>query len=248
MAKQAWFESWFDSPYYHILYKNRSYTEAALFLDRLMEYLSPNKKATILDIGCGNGRHAIHLAKKGFPVLGVDLSVNNIKTAKAQASELNLPNATFQQGDMREKVGQQFDYVFNLFTSFGYFENDADNMKVIQAFRTSLKKGGTTVIDFLNAPFVVNNLVKEEQKLLEGVEFNIHRKIDNGYVVKQINFQVDNVDYSFEEKVQLLQLNNFKRYFEQVGFGIEQVFGNYQLESYETEISDRLIMIIKALD
>jgi len=248
MVKQPWFESWFDSPYYHILYKNRSYKEAALFLDRLMEYLSPNEKATILDVGCGNGRHSIHLAKKGFPVMGVDLSVNNIETARKQAIVLNLPNATFQQGDMRKKIGQQFDYVFNLFTSFGYFENDKDNLKVIQAFYASMKKGGTTVIDFLNAPYVVNNLVKEEQKLLEGVEFNIHRKIDKGYVIKQINFEVNKEVYSFEEKVQLIQLNDFERYFDQVGFEIDQVFGNYQLESYNLNMSNRLIMIIKALE
>lgn len=251
MATQpSWFESWFDSPYYHILYKNRSYTEAALFLDSLMEYLSPNEKATILDMGCGNGRHSIHLAKKGFPemrVLGVDLSANNIKTAKAQAVKLNLTNATFQQGDMRKKVGQQFDYVFNLFTSFGYFENDADNLKVIQAFYTSLKKGGTTVIDFLNAPYVAKNLVKDDCKLLDGIEFNIHRKIENGYVVKQINFEVNKENYSFEEKVQLIQLNDFKQYFKKTGFVINQVFGNYQLAPYEFDTSERLILIIKAL-
>jgi len=248
MAKQPWFESWFDSPYYHILYKNRNYTEAAAFLNRLMDYLSPAKNATMLDVGCGNGRHALHLAKKGFPVLGIDLSTKNIETAKAQALKFNLPNATFLKEDMRKKTGQQFDFVFNLFTSFGYFENDEDNLEVIKAFRASLKKGGTTVIDFLNAPYVVNNLVKEEQKLLEGIEFNIHRKIDNGYVVKQINFQIDKEVYNFEEKVQLIQLSDFKGYFEHTGFGIKQVFGNYQLEPYDLKMSDRLVMVIKALD
>jgi len=149
---------------------------------------------------------------------------------------------------MREKTGLQFDYVFNLFTSFGYFENDSDNLKVIKAFYASMKKGGTTVIDFLNAPHVVSNLVKEEKKILEGVEFNIHRRIDNGYVIKQISFEVDKEDYTFEEKVQLIQLSDFKRYFGQVGFEIDRVFGNYQLEPYDLDTSDRLIMIIKALD
>jgi len=247
MAKQPWFESWFDSPYYHILYKNRSYIEAAAFLNQLVEYLSPTENATMLDVGCGNGRHSLHLAKKGFPVVGVDLSANNVEIAKARAIELNLPNAAFKIGDMRKKVGQQFDYVFNLFTSFGYFEKEEDNLEVIQAFKSSLKKEGTVVIDFLNAPYVINNLVEEEQKLLEGVDFKIRRKIDTGYVVKEIHFQVADCKYNFEEKVQLLQLDDFKRYFKQVGFTIDKVFGNYQLEQYNPETSNRLVMIIKAL-
>ncbi|MFB6258319.1 MAG: cyclopropane-fatty-acyl-phospholipid synthase family protein, partial [Flavobacteriales bacterium] len=71
--EKGWYETWFDSPYYHILYKDRDEEEAAFFVDRLMERLRAEKGDRILDLACGKGRHAVQLHRKGFDVTGVDL-------------------------------------------------------------------------------------------------------------------------------------------------------------------------------
>ena len=87
MSKKEWFDEWFNTIYYHILYKNRDHTEASLFLDHIIEHLDINLDAKIMDLACGKGRHSIYLNKKGFDVTGLDLSVENIKYANTHANE-----------------------------------------------------------------------------------------------------------------------------------------------------------------
>ncbi|MGZ4035978.1 MAG: class I SAM-dependent methyltransferase, partial [Bacteroidia bacterium] len=93
-----WFEGWFDSPYYHLLYKNRDYSEAELFIDNLLSFLKPEQGARFLDIGCGKGRHSIYLNKKGFDVTGIDLAENSISCAKQSENE----HLHFYVHDMRK--------------------------------------------------------------------------------------------------------------------------------------------------
>ncbi len=113
---RCWFENWFDSPYYHVLYKHRDFSEAELFIDKLIKYFNPNSNSRFLDLGCGKGRHSIYLNKKGYNAVGIDLSEENI----AGASQFENENLKFCVEDMRNMDRtNQFDYVLNLFTSFG---------------------------------------------------------------------------------------------------------------------------------
>ena len=115
--KPNWFEEWFDSPYYHLLYCNRSAEEAESFIKKLTQKLDLRKGAKVLDVACGKGRHSRTLASLGYDVTGIDLSANSIAFAK------NFENAhlKFEVFDMRKTyAAQKFDYVFNLFSSFGY--------------------------------------------------------------------------------------------------------------------------------
>lgn len=124
-----WFESWFDTAYYHALYAHRNDAEAMAFMDALVDYLGLEPGAKVMDVACGKGRHAAHLAELGMDVLGFDLSENSIEQAKL----LNRDGATFVCHDMREDFPQQgFHAVFNLFTSFGYFDQSADDLRVIK--------------------------------------------------------------------------------------------------------------------
>ena len=111
-----WFESWFDSPYYHVLYKNRDFSEAELFIDKLIQLIEPTKASRVLDLACGKGRHSIYLNKKGFDVTGIDLSEKSIACAKTAENE----TLHFYMHDMRKLFRTNyFDVVLNLFTSFG---------------------------------------------------------------------------------------------------------------------------------
>ena len=124
-----WFAGWFDSPYYHLLYRHRDHEEAAAFIDALMQALQPKPDDHILDLACGAGRHSNYLANKGYTVTGLDLSKESIARAKANAAD----NVSFGVADMRQLDAKaEYDLVLNLFTSFGYFEDFDDNLRVLK--------------------------------------------------------------------------------------------------------------------
>lgn len=236
-----WFSSWFDSPYYHILYKERNQEEAQLFMDNLVHYLNLPEEATILDLACGKGRHAIHLNQLGFNVLGADLSANSILEANKSA------NATlqFKEHDMREPFEEKFDAIFNLFTSFGYFENPADNLKTLKAMKNSLTEYGFAVIDFMNVHQVLANLIPEEVKTVDGIDFHIKRYLKDGYIFKEIDFEDQGEKFHFTEKVSALTLSDFENLMEQADIFLLDTFGDYKLKKFHKMESERLIMIFK---
>ena len=236
----SWFASWFDSPYYHILYKDRDDTEAANFMNRLTENLQLNPASKILDLACGKGRHSRYLASLGYDVTGIDLSSKSIAFAKKFEKE-NLHFAVHDMCVPYKKGG--FTSVFNLFTSFGYFDNEQDNLTTIKAIKTNLSNKGLAVIDFLNVAYVTANLVKSEIKIVEGITFQIKREISNGYIHKHISFSANNKKHQFTEKVRAFTLEDFKNYFKDAGLDLKQTFGDYHLNPFNAATSERLILI-----
>ncbi len=236
-----WFASWFDSPYYHVLYKERNYREAQVFMDNLTHYLNLPEHAKVLDLACGKGRHSIYLNQLGFDVLGVDLSENSIAIAKKNV------NATleFHVHDMRHQFKEKFDAIFNLFTSFGYFENDADHLKTLIAIKESLSEYGFGVIDFMNVNNVIANLVPEETKTVDNINFHIKRFHIDGYIYKEIDFEDQGTKYHFTEKVRAFTLQDFQNLMEEAGIYLLDIFGDYKLKKFHKTDSERLIMIFK---
>lgn len=236
-----WFESWFDTEYYHILYKERNDEEAQLLMDNLTHYLNLPEDAKILDLACGKGRHAIYLNTLGFDVTGADLSENSIK----EASEFANEKLHFKVHDMRETCNEKYDAIFNLFTSFGYFEDNADNYKTIKAIHNSLTDTGFAVIDFMNVDYVLEHLVADEVKSVDGIDFNIKRYLKDGHIYKEIDFEDKGEKFHFTEKVQALRLEDFEKMVEEAGVYLLDIFGDYKLRKFYKTQSERLIMIFK---
>ncbi len=236
-----WFASWFDTDYYHILYKDRDYEEAQQFMDNLTHYLNLPEKAKILDLACGKGRHSIYLNSLGFDVTGADLSENSIK----EASKFSNETLHFKEHDMRVTFEEKYDAIFNLFTSFGYFENDADNLKTLISIKESLTEYGFAVIDFMNVDFVIENLVPSEIKTVDGIDFHIKRYVKDNHIYKEIDFEDKGVKFHFTEKVQALRLADFEAMMEEAGIYLLDVFGDYKLKNFYKNTSERLIMMFK---
>jgi len=237
---QNWYASWFDTPFYHILYKNRDYSEAGNFMENLITFLHLQKNDEILDLACGKGRHSKYLNELGFIVTGIDLSPKSIAFAKQFENE----SLKFEEHDMRIPYSNKFDAVLNLFTSFGYFENEEDNLKTIKAIKSELKPNGFGVIDFLNAEYVKRNLVPFETKTIDGIKFHINRAIIDGFIVKKIQFNHKKKDYTFQERVKAISLSDFNDCFRDADVELLYCFGDYQLNDFNEELSERLILII----
>ena len=108
-----------------------------------------------------------------------------------------------------------------------------------------LKEKGTLVIDFLNAHKTIANLVAKEEKVLDGILFKITREVENGFIVKNILFEDNGEAFNFQERVKALSIDDFKVFFEKAGLKLKETFGNFALEAYHKETSDRLIMILE---
>lgn len=242
-STKEWFGEWFNSPYYHILYKHRDQEEAQLFINKLVQYFQFQPKDTIMDLACGKGRHSIYLNQLGYQVTGVDLSEQNILAARQHENS----RLHFRVHDMR-KVYQEkaFDYILNLFTSFGYFSEEAENQQAICAAAKALKPNGKLLIDFLNPNLVINNLVPEEEKVVEGIHFHITRHLnDEGFIIKNIRFSDDGTHYHYQERVKAIPYERFLRYFKVAGLELLQTFGSYALTPYASESSERMIFVLQ---
>ena len=240
--QKEWFSEWFDSPYYHILYKNRDMREAEYFLRNLVRRLSLQKDKKLVDLACGKGRHSIFLNSLGYDVTGVDLSAHSIAEAKASENE----RLHFDVQDLRNlPYESEFNVALNLFTSFGYFDCDDTNKKVIAQVHKILKPGGMVVIDFMNVDVVLKGLVPHEIKVVQGISFDIAKRIEGGKIIKRIGFTDNNKQYSFNEEVQVLSRSDFETLLKEGGFELVHVYGNYKLEEFDSNTSDRLILIAR---
>ena len=234
-----WFQSWFHSPYYEMLYYKRDRGEAKDFVGALLHFLKPKEKASFLDLACGTGRHSIYLASKGYEVTGIDLSEELIEKAKTGESE----NLVFYVHDMRNEFRiNYYDYTLNLFTSFGYFEKDHYNQRVLKNVYKGLKMGGVFVLDFFHAEKIISEMVRQERKTINGAEFDISREENNGFIIKTININDMGKSGKFMERVRAYSPAELENLFTDSGFVVKAKFGSYRLDAFSKD-SDRLILI-----
>lgn len=237
---KEWFETWFDSPYYHILYQHRDDKEAEHFLDSLNDKLDIPVHSRVLDVACGKGRHSIYLNKKGLDVTGFDLSAESI----AHNKQFENDSLEFYRHDMRHVFRvNYFDYVLNLFSSFGYFDSEHDNLRCMQANATALKKNGIFVMDYFNAAKIRKNGNQQHQVLVNGIKFLITKTIVDSQVIKKISFEDKGKKFQFEEHVWLFSAEKFQEYFRKAGLKVTGMYGNYSLDPYDENTSERLILI-----
>lgn len=241
---KLWYENWFNSKYYHILYQDRNHQEAEAFIDTLFAYLNLPKKAQVVDMACGKGRHAKKIADLGYETIGLDLSEESIH----DAMRFEKSNLHFFIHDMLKSPVNHFqnaDIVLNLFTSFGYFKTLDKHLSVVKNFSDCIKSEGLFLFDFMNATKVVNELVAEEIKTLDGIDFKITKEFKNHIIYKTISFEDKGLNHEHTEEVFALDFNDFQTIFNACGFTIEKSFGDYQLNEFDKDNSSRLIILAK---
>jgi len=241
--KREWFASWFDTSYYHLLYRDRNDQEAHQFIDALLAFLSLPQGKKVLDIACGKGRHAIYLQSKGYDVVGLDLSKNSIEAAKNLSQ--HTASIEFLVHDIRNEFPvTHADLALNLFTSFGYFESDTEHQEVLINMAGALNNEGVLVLDFLNVDHVAKHLKQHEQKTIDDVSFSIHRTLDNNQIIKNIQVKDGEDTLVFKEIVRAFSANDLIQLIENAGLKVMNVFGNYNLTPLSIN-SERVIIIAK---
>lgn len=159
--EQQWYQTLFAN--YARQYDEEVYTQGTPGeVDFLEEELEHDRSRTILDIGCGTGRHAIELTARGYQVTGVDLSAAQLARAREKATAAGV-SVDFRQGDARElEFVADFDLAMMICEgAFPLMETDAMNYRILQGACRALKPGGKLVLTTLNALFPLARMGEE---------------------------------------------------------------------------------------
>lgn len=237
-----WFEEWFNTSEYLEVYKHRNEKEAAQLVRLILDNVKLSPGDSILDLACGAGRHSLLFAKKGFKVTAVDLSETLLKIAVEHARDLEL-DINFLKSDIRKLIiGAEFNLIINLFTSFGYFDNDDENKDVIKKAASLLRDRGIFVLDFINKCYVEKNLVSESEDEISGGVLIQKRWIENERVSKNITIRKNGVIKNYFESVRLFSFEELESIFKENGLVINKTFGDFIGNKYDRLTSPRIIL------
>lgn len=238
-----WYQKAFGEDYLKV-YSHRNAEEARQLVHFISKSLKIKPGQKILDLGSGYGRNAIELAKKRAKVFCLDLSPVLIRMARELAEEQQL-DLQFIQSDMRFiPAREKFDIVVSLFTSFGYFEKESDNLLVLKNVVQALKSRGTFLLDYLNVKHTLFNLVPKDQKSGSGFHIIQERRFDgiNERINKRITINGEEGEREYVESVRAYGVAEIATLFAEAGLKCVQTFGDYDGNPYHPD-SPRLIMI-----
>jgi SAM-dependent methyltransferase len=140
--------------YYDLLYRDKDYAGEVEYIHKLVSINAPHV-STILNLGCGSGRHDRLLQKKGYKVTGVDISEEMLKSARAKAES---PDLTYCQGDIRQvRIDRKFDAVISLFHVMSYLTLNDDLKAAMETARHHLKPDGIFIFDCWYGPAVLTD-------------------------------------------------------------------------------------------
>lgn len=268
----AWFIDWFGHELYSRIYSHRSSEEAQNAVAQVLRHIPLPAGSSVLDLCCGAGRHAVHLALASLYVTGIDLSATLLDMAQTHcALEARLTSDETQRTyiqhirlhrqDMRTAYPHApFDCITNFFTSFGYFNNSTDDIIVLRHVADALKPNGFFYFDYLNADYVRSYFIPHDQKFIGEYFVKQTRIIEDNRIKKTIsvtsNLMGESLaneatvtrreDIKFEESVRLYSLDECTALFKECGLAIHAVYGNYHSAPYTSD-SPRMIIIAQKM-
>lgn len=254
-----WWQKIFDERYLKIysfwITEERTNKELKFLLTFIKKKFK-NRKIKILDLACGYGRHSLPLAKDGYKVIGVDYSKYFLSLAKEKAKELKIKNLRFLRKDIRKiNFKEEFDLVISMFTFFGYFDNNEDNIKVLKNVYESLKKGGYFILDLENPNFYWRFFLKNPRVTEEGFlyyefkepnkELDINTKVIldhvNRFVILQRKWEENGKENLWEGKFKLFYPEEILSYLKLIGFERIKIFGDFDFKKIFNKESPRMI-------
>ena len=243
-----WWEKYFSNDYLKLYQYDEG--ESSREVSAVIRMLQLKEEKKVLDLACGFGRHSVIFAQKGYNVTGLDLSESFLKKARELADSL-LVGVDWQKGDMRDiPYENEYDAIINMFTAFGFFDREEEDLKVLKAVYKALKPGGQFLMDVLNREFALSNpfprrwTSENDSFMLEERffdYFNSRLELTNKLILK--TGELINASYS----IRLYTLTEILDMFNHVGLVLTDVYGNFDGEIYSAK-SPRMILVASKED
>ena len=232
----------FWTEFYDFLFSEQRYAQAEELLDT-SPLLSFPAGARVLDLCCGPGVFTVPLADRGCDVTGVDLSPAMLERARKRSADTGA-QVRYVQADAREyEAPGAFDVVLNMFTSFGYFEDPADNARVLRTMHSCLAPGGTLVLDLAGKELLARR-VTPPKVVQRGDDLMVQTDIvlddwarlrSDWVLVRGDQVTRTTLVWFVYSAVEL------RRMVEEAGFGRVEVFGGFDGRPYD-ENAERLVL------
>lgn len=239
--QNAWYHTAFDG-LYPLLYPHRDDAQAEAEACALLDLLRLSRGAQVLDLACGTARHCQALAQRGISTWGLDLSPALLSLARKRACLAGR----LVQADMRLlPFRRSFDAVLSLFTSFGYFSEEKEHLRVLKEVARVIKPGGLFVLDHIHRPALERTLIAQDERKGPNFVLRQERAIDGNRVKKRVTVEwKDGRTRSLEENVRIFSPAELRDLLRAAGFCDTRLLGSFQGEPL-TETSARLIALAR---
>ena len=210
--------------------------------------LSPG--ASIVDVGCGHGRHAIALAERGASVVGIDFADSLLRRARQLTPE-SEPRPHWIRGDMRMLPLRDGCADAVLITdSFGFFETDAEHVAVVTEARRILRHAGSLVLKVVNGAPILANLRESEQEERDGVEVTVSTTLamEPPRMIQRLSVRGSRGEGNYERRQRLFRGEELRAMLEHVGFSVTGLFENPDGEAFDSERSPTIWLVGRRRD
>lgn len=233
-----WWKEFFDDTYGRLGLEIINPERTTREVDFIIDALKLEKSERVLDLACGMGRHALELARRGFTaVTGLDYTQQYLEKALSAKRREDL-NVSFIKGDMRsipfdaEEDEEGFDAVYNYYTSFGFFEKEADNEKVIASVSKALKPGGRFLAELMHRDFTIRHFqARSWIDYDEGFVLKEHEiDLAASRVIGKWTFISDGKITSSDMRLRMYSLHEMIAMFKRNGLEFVEAWGNKEKE------------------
>ncbi len=245
MSNTPWYKTFFGEDYlriYDFLTPERTERE----VEGIINLLALPPGSSILDLCCGHGRHAIALAKRGYQVTGQDLSEVLLHHARVEAEAQDV-KIRWMQSDMRNiPFENEFDAVINIFTAFGYLENEEEDQKVLQQVYKALESGGLFLLETMQRESLIRNFAPNEiARHADGLIVLEERNFD--LLTSRCNVQVtmlhpDGQRTGYNHAVRIYTLTELVRMLAAAGLQVQAYYGG--LDGSKLSLTSRRLVVV----
>ncbi len=245
-----WYTEFFNEDYLKIYSGRLSQDATERETTFAVRALGLQKGDRVLDLACGHGRHAIALGRRGMVVTGQDLSEDYLRRAREDAAREGVEIETVH-GDMRDiPFTGEFDAVINMFTAFGYFDSEDEDVRVLKAAGNSLKRGGQLLLDTINREWVLANYVQNDWHMDgDGNTFLEHREFDLVTGRNHVTFSIVTAEGTRRESpghdVRLYTLTELVRLIDAAGLRVSAAYGDYDGSPYSIDTPRMIVVATK---